>query len=157
MWHANTTHYCICTSAVIYIYLVSMVNINHCHSLHLRGTDAVMCRVRVSHKVFLEKQYRVRHHVSLGWLWFLLFQHLAQLLSHFCQFPISPSKGWNIQNRSQPNQGPRRRDVIPHPVGTWYTLTPHGSAFCIPRISDADREASADTLTPTEVGKQREN
>ena len=28
----------------------------------------------------------------LGWLWFGMFHHLTQLLSQFCQFPISPGR-----------------------------------------------------------------
>ena len=30
--------------------------------------------------------------VGLGWLWSMMFCHLAQLLSQFCHFPISPNR-----------------------------------------------------------------
>ena len=35
--------------------------------------------------------------------WFGIFSHLANLISHLCQFPISPGRGRNRTNQSQPN------------------------------------------------------
>ena len=34
----------------------------------------------------------VRLATGLGWLWFGIFPHLANLLSHFCPFPIGPGR-----------------------------------------------------------------
>ena len=85
-----------------------------------------------SHKctgfILLTSKQKFRHGIQgntspgepgLGWLWFGMFNYLAQLLSQFCQFSISPGRTrqrWNSQNQSQPNSG------LPGDVSPWGAL-----------------------------------
>ena len=48
-----------------------------------------------------------------GWLRFGLFQHLAWLVSHFCQNPICIGRQRNCQDQSQSLHG---RELMEHPV-----------------------------------------
>ena len=51
------------------------------------GVDTVTV---VNVDMFTEGSIRLA--TGLGWLWFGIFPHLANLLSHFGQFPISPGR-----------------------------------------------------------------